>query len=90
MPHRVSPNERIRATTSTSYSPRASSCRRFWKMSPGSTHPASYGHAPPATARTATPLRMSAPSPNITMNWNHARPFYTGFRTPPEVTVLSR
>jgi len=40
MPHRVSPNERIRATTSTSYSPRASSCRRSWKMSPGSARPA--------------------------------------------------
>ena len=48
-----------------------------------STHPASYGHALSPSARTATPLRMSAPSPNITMNWNHARPFYTGFRTPP-------
>src|SRR5580700_4823264 len=40
----------------------------------GSTHPASYGHAPSPPARTAIPLRMSAPSPNITMNWNHARP----------------
>src|SRR5579859_5681417 len=37
--------------------------------------PASYGHAPSPPARTATPLRMSAPLPNITTNWNHARPF---------------
>ena len=27
--------------------------------------------------------RMSVPSPNITMNRNRARPFYTGFWTPP-------
>jgi ribosomal protein S18 acetylase RimI-like enzyme len=26
---------------------------------------------------------MSQPPPNITMNRNRARPFYTGFRTPP-------
>jgi hypothetical protein len=26
---------------------------------------------------------MSLPLPNITMNRNRARPFYTGFRTPP-------
>ena len=26
---------------------------------------------------------MSAPPPNITINRNRARPFYTGFRTPP-------
>jgi hypothetical protein len=45
MPHRVSPNERTRATKSTSYSPRASNCRRSWKMSPGSARP-----TPPATA----------------------------------------
>ena len=48
-----------------------------------STRPASSGHAPqPPPATTSTP-RMSASSPNITMNWNRARPFYTGFRTPP-------
>ena len=35
-----------------------------------------------ATGTTTAP-RMSAPSPNITMNRNRARPFYTGFRTPP-------
>ena len=34
-------------------------------------------------ARTATPTEMSLPSPNITMNWNRARHFYTGFRTLP-------
>jgi hypothetical protein len=31
---------------------------------------------------------MSLPSPNITMNRNRARPFYTGFRTPPLLALL--
>src|SRR5690348_15856086 len=31
---------------------------------------------------------MSAPPPNITMNRNRSRPFYTGFCTPPAVYLL--
>jgi hypothetical protein len=84
MPHRVSPNERIRATKSTSYSPRASSCRRSWKMSSGSARPTRQLRPRTVTVgQDGNTTQNVSPSPNITMNWNHARPFYTGFRTPP-------
>jgi len=29
------------------------------------------------------------PAADITMNWNHARPFYTGFQTPPETIPVN-
>ena len=84
MPHRVSPTDRVRGDIDELFAsgrPLPEILEDVARL--GSTHPASYGHALSPPARTTTPLRMSTPSPNITMNWNHVRPFYTGFRTLP-------
>jgi hypothetical protein len=46
-------------------------------------------HCRRCPARPVTPLRMSAPSPNITMNRNRISPFYTGFRIRPLHALLN-
>src|SRR6185437_10813978 len=56
---------------------------------PSSNHPASSGHAPQPPPGMTTVPGMSALPLNITMNRNRARPFYTGFRTPPRLDDFS-